>query len=529
MRVPKLASDACGQTRPYSSTGARSIFAKKVNLFLEYRSAHMPNRHAMTRETQTHHTFTLSILARVVLLVSLCAALGIPFASAAETESERLAKLEAAVKALQEQNTALKREVSELKGGSHREASTKSSDGKTYIETEETEKKQVYVVPGASETKLVLGGFIQGQYEAGDVSAYDGRFPGTATIKTKDRFRLRRARINVSGDFAEQFDFKLEGDFELNDGGVTVRDANGQTLVNNTNRVAFDATDLFVNWHRLPEANIKVGQYKAPFGLEQLTSDTKLFTIERSQATEALTPERQIGIQVWGKPFAEVWPEQKDLLSYSAGIFNGNGRNTTTNDNNEYMYVARLESQLFAGKIAGQDSYFKVGGDYLTSRDDRGTNVSQTGNLIVGADGSLSAFVLPSADEREGYSFDATFHLGPFDLIGEYLDERFEPRTVLNVVPTFTRFDAHGYYVTGGVFVVPKKLQLVAKWESFDPGQVANDNLHSITGGVNYYIHGDDLKLMADYIHTWSDFRNNRPQFGDDQFDQFLVRLQVMF
>jgi phosphate-selective porin len=95
--------------------------------------------------------------------------------------------------------------------------------------------------------------------------------------------------------------------------------------------------------------------------------------------------------------------------------------------------------------------------------------------------------------------------------------------------PTFAAFDSSGYYITAGYFVIPKKLQLVAKWESFDPGQVANDNLHSITGGVNYYIHGDDLKLMAGYIHTWSDFRSNQPRFGDDQFDEFLLRLQVLY
>ena len=155
---------------------------------------------------------------------------------------------------------------------------------------------------------------------------------------------MRRARITVTGDFAEQFDFKLEGEFNQADGI-------------NSPRTAFSTTDAFVNWHRFPEANLKLGQFKAPFGLEQLTSGTKLFAIERSQVTEALTPER--GLRLWGKPFAEVWPEQKDVLTYWAGVFNGNGR-TITNDNNEYMYVGRLEAQLFAGKLAGQDVSLKA-------------------------------------------------------------------------------------------------------------------------------------------------------------------------
>jgi phosphate-selective porin len=56
-----------------------------------------------------------------------------------------------------------------------------------------------------------------------------------------------------------------------------------------------------------------------------------------------------------------------------------------------------------------------------------------------------------------------------------------------------------------------------------------DDDLQSVTGGINYYIKGGDLKLMADYIHTWSDFRRHNPQFGDDQFDEVFFRMQVIF
>ena len=479
----------------------------------------------------------------IFVAIALLSCAQLQIASAADSESDRLAKLEAAVAALQQQNAALKQEIADLekdKGATAIKApvasatakrpSAEERDGKdAVVAPEAPEKKTVTVSAAGSEAKLMLGGFVQGQYEVGDVSAYDGRFPGVATAKTKDRFRLRRARINVTGDFAEQFDFKLEGDFESADTGLNVRDANGQTLASNTNRVAFGATDLFVNWHGLPEANIKFGQFKVPFGLEQLTPDTKLPFTERTQVTEALTPERQIGVQVWGKPFANLWPDQEELLTYSAGIFNGSGRNTTTNDNNEYMYVARLESQFFGGKLAGQDANLKVGGDYFSSRDDKGLNISQTGNLLVGSDGSLSSFVLPSPDDREGYGVDASAHVGPFDLVAEYLNERVRPRTVAGALPAFTGFRADGYYVAGSYYVVPKKLQLAVKWESFDPGQVDNDDLRSITAGVNYYIHGDDLKLLADYIHTWSDFREHNSALGDDQFDEVILRIQLMF
>jgi phosphate-selective porin len=422
---------------------------------------------------------------------------------------------------LQKRNAELEQEVSALKKRSPfapefgAESKTKvTSEGKGYVEKSVTaeEKKLVYVVPRGSEFKLTLGGFIQVNFEDGAVSAFEGRFGLTAL---KDRFRLRRARINLTGDFAENFDFKIEGEFETSDGI-------------SSNRTAFQATDIFVNWHQFPEAQIKVGQWKAPFGLEQLTPDTILYMIERSLPTGAITPERQVGVQVWGKPFTNVWPEQKDLLTYYAGIFNGNGRNVSVNDNNNFMYVGRLESMPFKGKIFGQDSSLKLGGDVLNSRDDAGTNISPALNLLVNADGSLSPFVLPGADQRTAWSLDAWVHLGPFDLIGEYLEEHVDGRTVNGVHPGFANFTTNGYYVQGS-YLIPKKLLLWFRWQDLNPGQKGNDGIHSITGGLNYYIRGDDIKLMADYVHTWSDFRAANPDFGDDQFNEVILRLQLMF
>jgi len=472
-----------------------------------------------------------------ILTVVLAAFAFSPLASksfAAQSEAERLEKLEKAVELLQQRNAELEREVSSLKKQKSSTAATLAPEkrskfapeSKSYVEKSETteEKKPVLVVPGASELKLVLGGFIQAQYEGGDVSAFEGRFV-QATGAGKDRFRLRRARINVSGDYAEQFEFKLEGEFEQTDA--------------NSSRTSFGATDVFANWHRFPEFQVKAGQYKAPFGLEQITPDTKLPTIERSQVTSALTPERQLGVQVWGKPFASVMPEQKDLLTYYAGIFNGNGRNAPVNDNDDYMYVGRLELQALKAKIFGQEATLKFGADALRSRDAAGTNLSPAGNLRTNNDGSLSPFTALSAAEREAYGVDGSFHWGPFDLVAEYLREDLRPRGGGPPALSFNALRADGYYVTAAYFLIPGKLQLVGKWETFNGGDfesggdfVHNENLNSVTAGLNYYIHGDQIKLMANYIHTWLDLDaspNVTRNIRQNEFDEVILRLQVMF
>ena len=435
-----------------------------------------------------------------------------PLAAESASDAKRIAELERTV-------AELKKEVAELRKQSapapEGKMKTKVSyDGKTYVEKAVVEEKPppVFVQQRGVELKLVLGGFVQMNFEDGDVSAFEGRFGQTAL---KDRFRLRRARINLTGDFAEQFDFKVEGEFENSDGI-------------NANRTAFSATDIFINWHQFPWAQIKMGQWKAPFGLEQITPDYTLLTIERTLPTGAITPERQVGVQLWGKPLAVIWPDHADLLTYYAGIFNGNGRNITNNDNNNFMYVGRLESTVFKD-LLGKGSFLKLGADILNSRDDTGTNISPALTLLVNQDGSLSPFVLPEADERTAWSVDAWLRLGRFDLIGEFLQERVHPRTVPGDTPAFSKFTTDGFYVTGAYYLIPKKLQAVVQWQHLNPGQQGNDGISSIVGGLNYYIRGDDLKLMVNYFHTWSDFRQANPEFGDDQFDEVIGRMQLMF
>lgn len=62
------------------------------------------------------------------------------------------------------------------------------------------------VKPAGREPTLTIGGLLQIQAEAGDKG--DARFGND-----NDRFYLRRARLNATGRFLEEFDFRLEGEF----------------------------------------------------------------------------------------------------------------------------------------------------------------------------------------------------------------------------------------------------------------------------------------------------------------------------
>src|SRR5262245_53887809 len=79
------------------------------------------------------------------------------------------------------------------------------------------------------EASLTFGGLLQVQFDNGDRG--DTRFPATG----EDRFYLRRARMNATGTFAEQFDFRLEFDLAGSLG--------------NTTGLRAQMTDGYVNWN----------------------------------------------------------------------------------------------------------------------------------------------------------------------------------------------------------------------------------------------------------------------------------------
>lgn len=341
--------------------------------------------------------------------------------------------------------------------------------------------------PAEREPVLTLGGLLQVQADVGDRG--DSRF-----TSDNDRFYLRRARLNASGRFLEEFDFRLELDLAGS--------------LSNTSSLRAQMTDGYIHWNRYPVANVRAGQFKSPFGFEQLYGDPRLITIERSLVNDRLTASRQIGAQVGGDLLEK-------RLSYAVGAFNGNSVNNNFNDDDRFFLAGRLAGVPWKGKLGGQSASWSVGGNAYSSQD---------ANVPLADLGLDSTPATPDRDgifsgERTGTGLDTQLVAGPVEIWAEYLRARFEPDSG---VPR-PRFDADGWYGQGSVFVVPKRLQLVVKYETFDPSSKAEDDTtDTATLGANYYIKGHDLKLMLDYLHT------DAPGAFESQ-DKVITRLQVIF
>jgi phosphate-selective porin len=327
------------------------------------------------------------------------------------------------------------------------------------------------VKPAGKEPTLIIGGLLQVQADFGDRG--DTRFGND-----NDRFYLRRARINATGRLLEEFDFRLEGDF-------------AGTLAN-TSALRAQLTDGFINWNRYPEANIRMGQFKTPFGFEQLFSDPRLITIERSLVNDRLTLSRQLGVQVGGDLLEK-------RLSYAAGVFNGNGANNNFNDDDSFLSTARLSGVLSQGKALT----WSLGGNVFSSED----------TSVAAADFGFDNNVF--AGERVGTGFDTQLLAGRFELWAEHLSVDWEPSSG-------GKIGSEGWYVQGSYFFIPNRLQAVLKAESFDP--VVEDRTEATeigTAGLSWYLKGPDLKLLLNYLH----FR----QDGQDDQDKILTRIQVIF
>ena len=238
-----------------------------------------------------------------------------------------------------------------------------------------SEAQIIVVKPNGKEPVLKIGGLLQVQADVGDRG--DSRF-----TTGDDRFYLRRARLNASGNFLEDFDFKLEMDLF---GSLS----NSPTSISSAN-VRAQLTDGYINWNKLTYANVRGGQFKTPYGFEQIYLDPRLFTIERSLVNDRLTVSRQLGAMVSGDVLEK-------RISYSVGLFNGNNVNNSFNDNDKFLYAGRFQGTIWGGNLHSWDTKFSAGINGFASEDKNLTGQSadfQFTNTTLPESGEASELIL---------------------------------------------------------------------------------------------------------------------------------------
>ena len=350
-------------------------------------------------------------------------------------------------------------------------------------------------------------GWMDEGEDAGDGVKVFGFFQPQADFKILDRngfsgdkntsnFYFNRARLGVMGSIPYDFSYYF----------VT------ELAPKQNSEFAQAATicDAFITYKRFaPYVKVSVGQFKAPFGAEQLHGCHKLLTINRSEVVNNLAgPIRDMGIMVSGSVDTLFGENLKDLIGYTVAVVNGTGRNIFDN-NVKKDFVARLTLKPL---------------DFLTFG----------ANYRYGAHPAQSE-TAETDDTRMRYGFDATINYSGLFIQGEYIFG--------SNAGSYTTgggcggplevhegsVDQNGFYAQAG-YMTPWNVQPVVKFETYNQNistdfvtfpEAENDIQNIITFGVNYFFN-DWTRVQMNYLYK-------SEEGGDIPNDEILLQFQLVF
>ena len=350
---------------------------------------------------------------------------------------------------------------------------------------------------------------------------YTDRDIGTDGFPDEDEstFDFRRIRTKISGNaYDENIKYRLEWDSSED---VTLLDA-------------------YVDFTHIPWANIWAGQGKV-FSRQVLTSSASLQMIDRADTISEFRfqgDERKRGVAVHSDKILD------GKFDYSIGVYNPQIR-WANNDINTMLYLARASYYPFGP----YESYKESDLEYTeTFKAHIGGGI---GFEQIGRNESESFdFLFETKDEIDQTQLLAEFGFKyrGLSLVGEYHHRKQELLDTNVVGDGFIVFlglteeqvkkkslSDQGFFVQGGYFVIPKKLEVAGRYELIDydrnhsydgtPGLV--DNICSYTAGLNYFLHGRDHKIQINYKH-W-DVGLSGAYLGDGNENFFLTQYQICF
>jgi hypothetical protein len=303
-----------------------------------------------------------------------------------------------------------------------------------------------------------------------------GRLQTRYNFRNKDddedtsSFRINRMRLKLSGHAFTQ-NLRYSAQWELN--SFTGR---GQLK------------DIFVDYRLLPGLRLRGGQWKVPYNRHNMASDYKKQFIDESITNDAFSLDRDIGAMLHGELF-------KEQFEYNVGIFTGRGINATENSNNKNMVIGRIAYRPF-GKFK---DYRESDVEYTESFKaafgaafaiNNGTEIFFSDELqTFSKDAQFMQFGVDSIMKYRGFSLQGEYHLRSLDRRG------------------FNRDTAKGFFVQGGYFPVPKRLELVARYAQFDPDVNVSENLKKeFALGTNWYFSKNHHhKLQANVTRVVTD------------------------
>ena len=223
---------------------------------------------------------------------------------------------------------------------------------------------------------------------------------------------------------------------------------------------------------------VSAGQFKAPFGLQQLTSSGRLQFVDRAITDAKFNPSREMGLMFGGSLAGRK-------VGYDAGVFNGSGEAVRQN-NSAHLWVGRV--------------YFQPLGPYVLSEggSDAGPAVlhlgiaARTGKQIRGR---TTAGVVDEPDDQTAYDAEFAYKGHRLFATAEYFwmtDEQQIPVAGSDI-------HSRGFHAQAGYMLMPRRAELAVLIAQVSPDiDVDEADLSEFRGVLSYYFSGHGLKFQGD-------------------------------
>lgn len=256
--------------------------------------------------------------------------------------------------------------------------------------------------------------------------------------------------LGVEGEFRNGWDYKFKTRLAPSD-----RWSFGQNLI----------SDAYIQNDNIKNHALLFGHSKLPIGVEGGQSTSTLLFLNRSQFARTFANSRKLGMRLIG---------DLDLIDYDFGVYSS-------------------------------DTYFR---EFFPGVDFTGWIDFKPLGKTKGEYGDLTL----------GTGLSAGTHHNNYAVGGAYIGYEYKDFLIncegsiadgYNGQVGLSNKKASGLYTTIGYHVTPK-VQLVARYDTFDPNRdVGHNRRDEYTAGINYYVKGQALKFMVNYIYCDYDDKVN--------------------
>lgn len=423
------------------------------------------------------------------------------------------------IQALQDQINELNRKLEALKA--QQEASQAAATTEPKAEPAGNDfrvhwKEGLCLDSNNGDFKLKFGGRIQNDFawfsEGDDIK--------NIPINSQDGTEFRRARLYIGGTIYEDFEFKAQYDF-----------------AGSSHKIK----DMYIAANNVPVVGqIKVGHFKEPFSLENLTSSKDIGMMERNLST-AFAPGYGTGIGIANSAYDKH-------LAYAAGIFrHSDSQGAGASDSGGVDITGRISGVPIWDAEGERYLHLGLGLSHLDVDSDGEYDLDSSAEAHLAED--LVMINMVDVDSVDMIGLEVAYAQGTLHLQSEYIFTCVGGESGIEDADFSGYYVQVGYFLTGehknyklgkGVFdkIRPNNNFTLSEggtgaWEvlvrysnlDLEDGSYAGGELSDITLGINWYLN-PNMKVMLNYVH--GELEDGVLGDGEeDDVDYIMTRFQV--